>query len=100
MISNNIKIIASYAAPNQLENLFLENGFDFDMRFKYDMLSCSMKCEEISYVVRKFSNIMLMSLNVECEKHDVNMMDMLGQVGMDKCAYIKGLYVAGDYLLK
>lgn len=96
MIPGNIGIIVSYVAPMELEKLFLENGFDFEMRFRYDMSSYKMTCEEISYVVRKFPNIMLMGLNVRVNQRILDIANVLEGVGMNKCVYIRRLQIRGS----
>ena len=99
MIPANVRIIASYVVPNQLENLFSDNGFDFDMKFKYDMSTMKGGWEEISYVVRRFPNIVLIGLAIKCDRGDLCILEIMRAIGIDKCVYVRKLMLEGNDVL-
>lgn len=53
------RVVMVYLGPKQIVNFFKECGLDFGMKFMYDARCEMMKCDEINYVLGKFSNIVV-----------------------------------------
>ena len=92
-----VQIIASYLKPRLLGPFWLNEGLDFELKFKYDVYNCDkMTVRHLGHAVKYFPNIVLIGINFDLRGAD-DLKSMCGKLGKVRRVGLScGENVSGD----